>query len=224
MPGPPRPARGPPPEGCNPWLGSAGVSGPDDLTTYPRHDRKGAVKPMKLSKTLRTVIAIGLTAAVFAAGAVAINAGATGTNTVYYACLKSGALTKVGATSPTCASGYTKISWNSSGPAGPAGARGAKGAQGATGPAGPVGPSGTAGIFGTNINSSFQGQGSGAQCTLGDVILTASVEVATNWMAAKGQTLMIGSNNALYSLLGTNYGGNGSTTFDLPNLTAAAPD
>lgn len=37
-------------------------------------------------------------------------------------------------------------------------------------------------------------------------------------MACNGQTLAISSNTALFSLLGTTYGGNGQTTFMLPDL------
>ena len=83
---------------------------------------------------------------------------------------------------------------------------------------------GTTGIFGTNNNLSSTGGSAGAQCTLGDVQLTASSAIATNWVAAKGQTLAIASNTAMFSLMGTNYGGNGTTNFNLPNLTAAAPN
>ena len=110
------------------------------------------------------------------------------------------------------------------GPTGATGSTGSTGPQGATGPQGPTGPAGTAGIFGTNNNASGAGSAAGAACTLGDVQLTASTAVATNWLPAKGQTLTVESNSALASLIGDNYGGNGSTTFDLPNLTAAAPD
>jgi len=38
-----------------------------------------------------------------------------------------------------------------------------------------------------------------------------------------GQTLAIAQNQALFSLLGTTYGGNGVTTFALPNLQSALP-
>lgn len=38
------------------------------------------------------------------------------------------------------------------------------------------------------------------------------------WALANGQTLPISQNQALFSLLGTTYGGNGTTTFLLPNL------
>lgn len=39
-----------------------------------------------------------------------------------------------------------------------------------------------------------------------------------NWMQCNGQLLSIASNSALFSLLGTTYGGNGQTTFGLPDL------
>jgi microcystin-dependent protein len=38
------------------------------------------------------------------------------------------------------------------------------------------------------------------------------------WMTCQGQILSIAQNSALFSLLGTTYGGNGQTTFGLPNL------
>lgn len=39
-----------------------------------------------------------------------------------------------------------------------------------------------------------------------------------NWAYCNGQILSIAQNTALFSLLGTTYGGNGQTTFGLPNL------
>jgi microcystin-dependent protein len=39
-----------------------------------------------------------------------------------------------------------------------------------------------------------------------------------NWQYCAGQLLAISTNTALFSLLGTTYGGNGQTTFGLPDL------
>ncbi|XJC72879.1 phage tail protein [Delftia tsuruhatensis] len=39
-----------------------------------------------------------------------------------------------------------------------------------------------------------------------------------NWALCNGQLLAIQSNPALFSIIGTFYGGNGTTTFGLPNL------
>jgi microcystin-dependent protein len=41
-----------------------------------------------------------------------------------------------------------------------------------------------------------------------------------NWMKCDGQILSIQQNTALFALLGTNYGGNGQTTFGLPKMAA----
>lgn len=44
------------------------------------------------------------------------------------------------------------------------------------------------------------------------------------WALCNGQFLPINQNQALFSLLGTTYGGNGQTTFALPNLQCRAPN
>jgi microcystin-dependent protein len=43
------------------------------------------------------------------------------------------------------------------------------------------------------------------------------------WAQCNGQLLPIAQNQALFSLLGTQYGGNGSTNFALPDLRGRAP-
>jgi microcystin-dependent protein len=43
------------------------------------------------------------------------------------------------------------------------------------------------------------------------------------WALCDGQTLPINQNQALFSLLGTTYGGNGQTTFGLPDLRGRVP-
>ena len=43
------------------------------------------------------------------------------------------------------------------------------------------------------------------------------------WAFCNGQILPISQNTALFSLLGTTYGGDGKSTFALPNLTGRAP-
>src|SRR5687768_10460045 len=43
------------------------------------------------------------------------------------------------------------------------------------------------------------------------------------WAQCNGQLLPISQNTALFSLLGTNYGGDGKTTFALPNLQGSVP-
>ncbi len=45
----------------------------------------------------------------------------------------------------------------------------------------------------------------------------------TGWAFCDGQILPLSQNTALFSLLGTTYGGNGTSTFGLPNLQGCAP-
>lgn len=45
----------------------------------------------------------------------------------------------------------------------------------------------------------------------------------TGWATCDGQTLQISQNQALYALIGIIYGGNGSTTFNLPDLRGRTP-
>lgn len=44
-----------------------------------------------------------------------------------------------------------------------------------------------------------------------------------NWAFCNGQIIAISQNTALFSLLGTTYGGNGTTNFALPNLQGRLP-
>jgi microcystin-dependent protein len=45
----------------------------------------------------------------------------------------------------------------------------------------------------------------------------------TGWAQCNGQLLPLSQNTALFSLLGTTYGGDGKSTFALPNLEGSAP-
>src|SRR5262249_55975750 len=53
---------------------------------------------------------------------------------------------------------------------------------------------------------------------LGEVRMFAGNSAPTGWMFANGQTLNLRDSTALFSRLGTTYGGNGTTTFALPDL------
>lgn len=55
---------------------------------------------------------------------------------------------------------------------------------------------------------------------LGMIKLFAGSFVPENYLECNGQMLGVQSYLALFSLLGTTYGGNGQTNFGLPNLTA----
>jgi microcystin-dependent protein len=58
---------------------------------------------------------------------------------------------------------------------------------------------------------------------LGEVRLMAFNFPPKGWALANGQLLPINQNQALFSILGTTYGGNGQTTFALPNLQGRVP-
>ncbi|MFC6663458.1 phage tail protein [Deinococcus multiflagellatus] len=58
---------------------------------------------------------------------------------------------------------------------------------------------------------------------IGEIQMFAGNFPPRGWALCNGQLLTISQNTALFSLLGTTYGGNGRTTFALPNLQAASP-
>jgi len=53
---------------------------------------------------------------------------------------------------------------------------------------------------------------------LGEISIFAGNFAPRGWAFCQGQMLSIAQNTALFSLLGTTYGGNGQTTFALPDL------
>jgi microcystin-dependent protein len=58
---------------------------------------------------------------------------------------------------------------------------------------------------------------------LGEVRIVAFTFAPRGWAFCNGQVLPINQNQALFSLLGTTYGGNGTTTFALPDLQGRTP-
>lgn len=58
---------------------------------------------------------------------------------------------------------------------------------------------------------------------VGEITMFAGNFAIRNTALCNGQILPIQQNTALFSLLGTTYGGNGSTTFMLPNLMGKCP-
>lgn len=58
---------------------------------------------------------------------------------------------------------------------------------------------------------------------IGEIRIFAFDFPPRRWALCAGQTLAIQQNQALFSLLGTFYGGNGVTTFQLPNLQGRQP-
>lgn len=58
---------------------------------------------------------------------------------------------------------------------------------------------------------------------IGEVRIWAGNFAPTGWAMCDGQIMSIAQNTALFSLLGVTYGGNGVTTFALPDLRGRVP-
>jgi microcystin-dependent protein len=117
---------------------------------------------------------------------------------------------------------------------------GATGPQGPTGPAGPQGPIGPAGPTGTvpaNLTA-LSGQLSTTNgvaylgsdrfsypgsCVIGDTVLSVNGYGGGNALPADGRLLPIPPYTAIFTLIGINFGGNGTSNFALPDLRAFAP-
>ncbi|MBF0498130.1 MAG: tail fiber protein, partial [Deltaproteobacteria bacterium] len=58
---------------------------------------------------------------------------------------------------------------------------------------------------------------------VGEIMMGAFSFAPQGWALCNGALLQIAQNQALYSLLGTRYGGDGKTTFGLPDLRGRTP-
>lgn len=58
---------------------------------------------------------------------------------------------------------------------------------------------------------------------IAQIMITGFNFAPKGWASCQGQFLPINQNQALFSLLGTTFGGNGQTNFALPNLQARLP-
>lgn len=62
-----------------------------------------------------------------------------------------------------------------------------------------------------------------AQPYVGEIRMFAGNFAPVGWAFCQGQLLPIANNEALFQLIGTTYGGDGQTTFALPNLQSRVP-
>lgn len=62
-----------------------------------------------------------------------------------------------------------------------------------------------------------------AQPYVGEIRMFAGNFAPAGWMICDGQTLPISENETLFQLIGTTYGGDGESTFNLPNLQSRIP-
>ena len=130
------------------------------------------------------------------------------------------------------------------GPQGAQGIIGNTGPQGIPGPQGPQSPTApavTTMTLGGSATGSLRavgihyiiciygifpsrgGSGSATGPLIGEISLFAGNFAPDGWAFCDGQLLSISQNTALFSILGTTYGGDGRTTFALPDLRAAVP-
>ncbi|HKG15992.1 MAG TPA: tail fiber protein [Pyrinomonadaceae bacterium] len=58
---------------------------------------------------------------------------------------------------------------------------------------------------------------------VGEIRMFAGNFAPAGWMLCQGQQLPISENDVLFTLLGTTYGGDGESTFNLPNLASRVP-
>lgn len=56
---------------------------------------------------------------------------------------------------------------------------------------------------------------------LGQIVIFPYNFVPMGWLLCNGQTLQVQQNTALFSLIGNKFGGNGTSTFCVPNLQGA---
>jgi microcystin-dependent protein len=73
------------------------------------------------------------------------------------------------------------------------------------------------------LNEKENSQIMASQPYLGAIFMFAGNFAPRGFQLCAGQVLAISQNTALFSILGTTYGGNGTTTFALPDLRGRAP-
>jgi hypothetical protein len=214
------------PIGLTGATGPVGPQGPTGLT-----GATGPAGPIGLTGATGPVGPIGLTGETGPAGPIGLT-GATGPVGPQGPTGLTGATGPAGAAGPAGPVGPQGVTGAAgpagpiglTGPLGPTGPAGPTGPTGAQGPVGPVGPAGPPGPADTQFGSNTQKGASafGATCTVGQIILSAGPNAVG--IPANGQLLSIAQNPLLFRYLQTTFGGDGVTTFGLPNLSTAAPN
>jgi microcystin-dependent protein len=80
-----------------------------------------------------------------------------------------------------------------------------------------------ASVLAAGIATSAAPANASADPFVGELMLAGFNFCPRGWAPAEGQLLSINSNQALFSLYGTTYGGDGRNTFGLPDLRGRAP-
>lgn len=106
---------------------------------------------------------------------------------------------------------------------GPVGAQGPQGEQGLQGERGPKGDTGEKGDIGAQGEKGEQGE-IGEGIKPGVIMPYSGETIPYGYLLCQGQAVSRETYAALYAVIGTTYGaGNGSTTFNLPNLQGRIP-
>lgn len=58
---------------------------------------------------------------------------------------------------------------------------------------------------------------------VGEIRMWPSVRIPENWLLCDGRSLTVNDYQVLFAVIGTIYGGNGSTNFNIPNLIGRVP-
>ena len=227
------------PAGATGAVGAQGPAGPPGATgPAGPQGPAGSLGTMGLPGPAGPQGLVGPTGATGAAGATGAPGlvgpmGATGPAGPTGAAGSQGPAGPMGATGPLGAAGPAGPTGaaGSQGPVGPMGLSGPTGAQGVAGPVGPQGPPVTIPANLTAISNQLGTSGyaserynSAVTCMLGDIVLSAnSYGSGGSFTPADGRLLSISVYSALFTLLGTRFGGNDTTDFALPDLRAFAP-
>lgn len=62
-----------------------------------------------------------------------------------------------------------------------------------------------------------------SQPYVGQILMFAGTFAPAGWMICQGQTIPISENETLFNLIGTTYGGDGQSTFQLPDMQGRVP-
>lgn len=81
----------------------------------------------------------------------------------------------------------------------------------------------TANVFTSNKVKADTSSTNGSNPYIGEIMMFGGNFNPRGWATCEGQLLQISQNTALFSLLGTTYGGDGRITFGLPDLRGRAP-
>jgi microcystin-dependent protein len=79
------------------------------------------------------------------------------------------------------------------------------------------------GVSFLGLASSPRASAQASQPYVGEVVIVAFNFAPQNWASCNGQLLSIAENDALFALIGTTYGGDGVSTFALPDLRGRVP-